>query len=57
MATKIPKKRGMAMAKIRAAEDARTGKSIDNVPYKDRRWRKCYREAFMRVSQLALNFF
>ena len=56
MATKIPKKRGMAMAKIRAAEDARTGTSIDNVPYKDRRWRKCYREAFMRVSQLAFNF-
>jgi len=56
MATKIPQRRGMAMAKIRAQEDARTGKSIDDAPYKDRRWRKCYREAFMRVSQLAFNF-
>ena len=27
MATKIPKKRGMAMAKIRAAEDARPAKA------------------------------
>lgn len=53
---KQKKKCGMAAAKLRAVVDAAQGKSIDDCPYRDSRWRKCWREAFMGVRQLSFAF-